>query len=260
MNDAPSGVIGALRVLIVDDEPLARRGLRVRLEAMPDIEIVGEPASGLDAVAAIEASRPDVVLLDIQMPGLDGFGVIDAIGAAEMPVTVFVTAFDTHAIKAFEAHALDYLLKPIDGERLVRAVERARVRVAERDAHTRARQVNDMLATSAPDRRIVLRDRGRVLLLDYDDVDWIAAEGDYVRVYTGGRGHLFRSTMAAMEARLDAVRFARIHRSTIVNASHVREIRPQGDRDFVVVLRDGTKLKMSRSYRDRLPRIVGEAD
>ena len=259
MSDAPPPA-AALRVLIVDDEPLARRGLRVRLEAMRDVEVIGEAVSGVDAIAAIETLRPDVVLLDIQMPGLDGFAVIDAIGAAEMPVTVFVTAFDAHAVKAFEAHALDYLLKPIDGERLVRAVERARVRVAERDAHARARPVDAMLAATAPDRRIVLRDRGRVLLLDHDDVDWIAAEGDYVRVYTAGRGHLFRNTMAAMEARLDPVRFARIHRSTIVNTSRVREIRPQGDRDYLVLLRDGTKLKMSRGYRDRLPRILGDAD
>jgi two-component system LytT family response regulator len=242
-----------LLVLIVDDEPLARRGLRVRLERMADVDIVGECESGSEAVAAIEAHAPDVVLLDVEMPELDGFDVIDAIGVDRMPVTVFITAYDAHAIRAFDAHALDYLLKPVDDERFVRAIERARARVAERDARARERELDGVLA-SVPRRetRIVLRDRGRVIVLDHGDVDWISAEGDYVRVYAGGRGYLVRHTMLAMEARLDARAFARIHRSAIVNVSRVREIRSHGDHDYIVVLRDDTKLKMSRSYRDRL--------
>jgi two-component system LytT family response regulator len=249
MNEASA----QLRVLIVDDEPLARRGLRVRLERLPDIDIVGECASGSEAVAAIEAHAPDVVLLDVQMPELDGFDVIDAVGTDRMPVTIFVTAYDAHAIRAFDAHALDYLLKPVDDERFVRSVERARARVAERDARTREREMGGVLAAARRDTRIVLRDRGRVLVLEHADVDWISAEGDYVRVYAGGRGYLVRHTMTAMEARLDPATFARIHRSAIVNVSRVREIRAHGDRDYVVVLRDDTRLKMSRSYRDKLP-------
>ncbi len=239
-----------MKVLIVDDEPLARRGLRVRLERLPDIDIIGEAESGSDAVAAIESLSPDVVLLDVQMPELDGFDVIDAIGADAMPITVFVTAHDAHAIRAFDTHALDYLLKPVDDERFVRAIERARIRVAERDA--RARELGGLLASPERDRRIVLRDRGRVIVLDHGDIDWISAEGDYVRVYAGGRGYLVRHTMVAMESRLDAKAFARIHRSAIVNVTRVREIRTHGDRDYLVILRDGTRLKMSRSYRDRL--------
>ena len=242
-----------LRVLIVDDEPLARRGLRVRLERMRDIEIVGEAESGSGAVDAIELHRPDVVLLDVQMPELDGFDVVDAIGADDMPITIFVTAYDAHAIRAFDAHALDYLLKPVDDERFERAIERARLRAAERGARAREAALGDLLA--APVRResrIVLRDRGRVIVLQHADVDWISAEGDYVRVFAGGRGYLVRHTMVAMEARLDPKDFARIHRSAIVNVSRVREIRAHGDRDYIVVLRDDTKLKMSRSYRDRL--------
>jgi two-component system LytT family response regulator len=242
-----------LRVLIVDDEPLARRGLRVRLERMSDVEIVGECESGSEAVAAIEERPPDVVLLDVEMPELDGFDVIDAIGVDRMPVTIFITAYDAFAIRAFDAHALDYLLKPLDDERFVRAIERARARVAERDARAREREFGGVLA-AVPRRetRIVLRDRGRVIVLDHGDVDWISAEGDYVRVYAGGRGYLVRHTMLAMEARLDPSAFARIHRSAIVNVSRVREVRPHGDHDYIVVLRDDTKLKMSRSYRDRL--------
>jgi two-component system LytT family response regulator len=242
-----------LRVLIVDDEPLARRGLRVRLERMRDIDVAGEAESGSEAVSAIETLRPDVVLLDVQMPELDGFDVVDAIGADEMPVTIFVTAYDAHAIRAFDAHALDYLLKPVDDERFERAIERARSRVAERGARAREMALGELLASPVRrESRIVLRDRGRVIVLPHADVDWISAEGDYVRVFAGGRGYLVRHTMVAMEARLDPKDFARIHRSAIVNVSRVREIRAHGDRDYIVVLRDDTKLKMSRSYRDRL--------
>jgi two-component system LytT family response regulator len=230
-----------LRVLIVDDEPLARRGLRVRLEAMSGIEIVGECESGRTAIAAIESDRPDVVLLDVQMPGLDGFDVVEAIGTADMPVTIFVTAFDAHAIRAFDAHALDYLLKPIDDERFALAIERARTRVLERGS-----------TQSAQGRRIIFRDRGSVIFLDHEDIDWISAEGDYVRVHAKGRGHLVRHTMSAMEERLDPTRFARIHRSAIVNVDRVAEIRPHGERDHIVVLKDGTRLKMSRAYRANL--------
>lgn len=240
-----------LRVLIVDDEPLARRGLVVRLERMEAIEVAGECASGNEAVDAIETLKPDVVLLDVQMPELDGFDVIDAVGTDAMPLTIFVTAHDTHAIRAFEANALDYLLKPVDDDRFVRAIERARVRVAERGARARESTLGDLLTPrKAP--RIALRDRGRIIVLPHADVDWIAAEGDYVRVFAGGRGYLVRHTMVAMEGRLDPTAFARIHRSTIVNVARIREIRAHGDREYLVVLIDGTKLKMSRSYRDTL--------
>jgi two-component system LytT family response regulator len=235
-----------LRVLIVDDEPLARRGLRVRLEAMPDIEIIGECESGRTAIAAIESDAPDVVLLDVQMPGLDGFDVVDAIGADQMPVTIFVTAYDTHAIRAFDAHALDYLLKPIDDERFALAIERARTRVRERGS-----------SDTAKERRIIFRDRGSVIILNHDDVDWISAEGDYVRVHGKGRGHLVRHTMNAMEERLDPARFARIHRSAIVNVDRVAEVRPYGERDHIVVLKDGVRLRMGRAYAAITSEVLG---
>jgi two-component system LytT family response regulator len=234
-----------VKVIIVDDEPLARRGIRVRLEQTPDVEVVAECVSGADAVRAIRDRSPDVVFLDVQMPGMDGFDVVQAIGAETMPVTIFVTAYDTHAIRAFDANALDYLLKPIDDERFARAVDRARRRLSERRGGSVPRQ-------SPLVDRIVVRDRGSVFLLAHDDVDWIAAEGDYVRVHAAGRGHLVRDTMVALESRLDPARVARIHRSASVNLARVKEIRPYGDRDYLAVLRDGTRLKVSRTYRGKL--------
>jgi len=235
-----------VKVIIVDDEPLARRGIRVRLERLAGVDVVAECASGGEAVRAIRTHAPDVEFLDVQMPGMDGFAVVQAVGTDAMPVTIFVTAYETHAIRAFDANALDYLLKPIDDERFARAVDRARRRLAERRGASPAE--------SPLVDRIVVRDRGSVLLLAHDDVDWIAAEGDYVRVHAGGRGHLVRDTMAALASRLDPARFARIHRSAIVNLSRVKEIRPHGDRDYLAVLRDGTRLKVSRTYRGRLNR------
>jgi two-component system LytT family response regulator len=234
-----------VKVIIVDDEPLARRGIRVRLERIAGVDIVAECVSGVDAVRAIRDQAPDVVFLDVHMPGMDGFAVVREIGADAMPVTIFVTAYDTHAIQAFDANALDYLLKPIDDERFARAVDRARRRLTERRGGASPGE------PPAID-RIVVRDRGSVLILTSDDVDWISAEGDYVRVHARGRGHLVRDTMASLESRLDPARFARVHRSAIVNLSRVKEIRPYGDRDYLAVLRDGTRLKVSRTYRSRL--------
>jgi two-component system LytT family response regulator len=244
-----------MRVLIVDDEPLARRGVRARLMAMPDVEIAGEADSGMKAVSEIERLRPDVVLLDVQMPELDGFGVIDAIGVDRMPLTIFLTAYDAHAVKAFDANALDYLLKPIDDERFGLAIIRARTRLAEHATSSQSRQLAAALAGAA-EQRIALRDGSRVLLFDQQDIDWLGADGDYVRVHVKGRSYLVRHTMAAMEARLDPKQFARVHRSAIVNVSRVSEVRRRGDRDYVVVLRDGTKLKIGRAYRDSIADVT----
>jgi two-component system, LytTR family, response regulator len=225
-----------VRALIVDDEPLARRGIRAHLANAEGYEIVGESTNGRDAVADIDQLRPDVVFLDVQMPGMTGFDVVDAIGIGKMPVTVFVTAYDSYALRAFEAHAVDYLLKPIDPKRFRAMAERLRRMVGQ---------------GSAP-QRIVLRDGPRVLVLPPDDIDWIQADGDYVRVYVKGKSHLVRHTIGALETDLDSAMFARIHRSTIVNRSRVREVRDAGDRSFQVALHDGTLLRMSRGYRTRL--------
>jgi two-component system, LytTR family, response regulator len=240
-----------IRALVVDDEPLARRGIRVRLERAGGVDVIGECANGADAISAIRDLDPDLVFLDVQMPGLGGFDVIERVGVDQMPPVVFVTAYDAHALRAFDVHALDYLLKPIDDERFDTAVERARRRIAERQAGAADRQ----LAAALEDlraRRILIKDRGRVVIVNESDVDWIEAEGDYVRVHAGGRGHLLRETMASMEQRLDPASFARIHRSTIVNVSRIKELKPHTNREYTVVLRDGTQLRLSRSYRDAL--------
>ncbi len=246
-----------MRTLIVDDEVLARRGLRVRLAKIEGVSIVGECASGREAVAAIRSLSPDLVFLDVQMPGLDGFGVVEAVGVAHMPTTIFVTAYDTHALRAFDAQALDYLLKPIDDERFDTAVERAKRRVAERLAGDGGGRLAAALAELRT-RRLLIKDRGRVVILNEADVDWVEAEGDYVRVHTAGRGHLLRETMSAMAERLDPTHFARIHRSAIVNVSRIRELKPHPNREYTVVLRDGTRLRLSRGYRDALKGHLGD--
>jgi len=263
-----------IRAIIVDDEALARRGIRARLERTGGYTVVAECASGREAIAAIREYAPNVVFLDVQMPGIDGFGVIDEIGADEMPVVIFVTAHDTHALRAFEAHAFDYLLKPIDDDRFAATVDRARRRVVEREESGVARRLaalmhdirpaldadrNSLARSGAPDAsgptpsgRIVVRDRDRVIFIDVTDIDWVGADGDYVRIHTAGKSHLVRDTMAALEARLDPTAFVRIHRSTIVNSSRIKELRPYSSREYAVVLKDGTRLRLSRRYRDRL--------
>ena len=234
-----------LRVLIVDDEPLARRGVRARLVRHKNIEIVGECDSGSAAVRAIRALAPDIVFLDVKMPELDGFGVVREIGSAAMPVTIFLTAFDDYALRAFEAQALDYLLKPIDDDRFAVAMDRAIARVLQKRA-----------AGGAEPIRIAARDRGRILMVDVRDIDWVEAYGDYVRLHVHGRGHLVRDTLTRFAARLPRDRFVRIHRSAIVNATRVRELLPRRNREFVVVLKDGTRLRLSRSFRDELQRLL----
>jgi two-component system LytT family response regulator len=233
-----------IRTLIVDDEPLARRGIRARL-AGTDIETVGECDGGRAAIDAIHSLAPDLVFLDVQMPEIDGFAVIESIGAERMPVVIFVTAFDTHAVHAFDCHALDYLLKPIDDARFAESLARARERV--RDRASRSAE------------RIAVRDRGRVALLDPRDIDWVAADGDYVRIHASARSYLVRETLSAMAERLRAPRFVRIHRSTIVNVERVGELQPLPNREYVVVLHDGTKLRSSRSYDETLRNVLSES-
>jgi two-component system LytT family response regulator len=247
-----------IRALIVDDEPLARRGIRARLARFTDFEIAGECGNGRDAITAIATLAPDLVFLDVQMPGTDGFAVVRGVGAERMPMVVFVTAHDAHALRAFDVHALDYLLKPIDDDRFAEAIERVRRRATEREESALGRRLASLLSTvgevrQAPrrDGRLAIKDRGRVVLLSEGEVDWVEAEGDYVRVHANGQRYLLRETMAAMETRLDTARFARIHRSALVNLARVRELRPHGTRDSMVVLSDGTQLKLGRSYRER---------
>jgi two-component system LytT family response regulator len=233
-----------ISVLVVDDEPLARRGLRLHLERASGFEVVGEAATAAEAVASIRKLAPQVVFLDVRMPGEDGFSVVERVGVASMPVSVFVTAYDDHALQAFDAQAVDYVLKPIDPTRLSRTLERLRTLVTGRDAS----------------QRIILRDGKRVLFIEDDEIEWVQAEGDYVRVYARGRGYLVRHTLAAMESRLEPASFTRIHRSAIVNVARIRELRTDRDRTAQVILRDGTVLRVSRGYRERVRELLGAID
>ncbi|HEX2190569.1 MAG TPA: LytTR family transcriptional regulator DNA-binding domain-containing protein [Longimicrobiaceae bacterium] len=259
-----------IRALIVDDEPLARRGIRLCLGRAGDVEVVGECGSGREAVRAIEDLAPDLVFLDVQMPGLDGFGVVEAVGPDRMPPVVFVTAYDQHAIRAFDAQALDYLLKPIDDDRFDRALERARRSLAERRELNLGRRLTAAMAELGVAEvarpagearrhagRFLVKKAGRVVLVGADEIDWVEAAGDYVRLHAGRESHLLRETMARMEEQLDPERFVRIHRSTIVNVQRIRELQPYFNRDHVVILLDGTRLRLSRSYVERLEERFG---
>jgi len=243
-----------IRALIVDDEPIARRGIRHHLRGEADVEVIDESGDGAAAIDAITELAPDLVFLDIQMPEVGGFDVVEAIGVARMPAVVFVTAYDEHALRAFDVHAVDYVLKPIDGHRFRTAIERARQRLAHAPGQLDRRIAAALgeLGRPAHDyaKRLAIKGDGRVILVDVDDVDRLEAAGNYVEVHSGARHQLLRETMASLEARLDPARFVRVSRSSIVNAARVRELQPMFNGDFVVVLRDGTKVAGSRRYRE----------
>ena len=259
----------SIRTLIVDDEPLARRGLELRLARHRDVEIVGEATNGREAFHSISSLKPDLMFLDVQMPGVDGFGLLRAVPTSMMPLTVFVTAYDQYALAAFAASALDYLLKPVDDARLDEAVNRARRYIATRSAQDHCEQLLKLLATlqNAPDLKlddivapradatpgkIAIRDGNRIVRVDIDAIRWIDAAGDYMCVHTPDETHVLRATMAELEQRLDPRKFQRVHRSTIVNMVHVKELRPHQNGEYFLVLDSGQELKLSRSYRDKV--------
>jgi two-component system, LytTR family, response regulator len=250
-----------LSVLIVDDEPVARRRLRRLLRDLPDVEVAGESGDGRSAVAAIRALAPDVVLLDVQMPEIDGFEVLRALGGGPLPAVVFVTAFERYALRAFEVHALDYLLKPIDGERLAGAIARARRRLSERRGAVLDPEVTALLNDLAAGRRFLTRlpvkAGGRLLVIALADVDWIQAADNYVTLHAGTDRFLARETMGRLERELDPERFVRIHRSAIVQVDRIKEMLPDFHGDFTVVLRDGTRVTLSRTYRTKVEQVLG---
>ncbi|MEW5927245.1 MAG: LytTR family DNA-binding domain-containing protein [Gemmatimonadota bacterium] len=249
-----------IRVLIVDDEPLARERLRGLLAAERDVEVAGECADGDEAVAAIRECAPDLVFLDVQMPGTGGFEVIRAVGPERMPFVVFATAYDAFALRAFEVNALDYLLKPFDEERVRGALERARRSIASGGPVLDPGVLALLRGLRAPDafaERLTVRTGTRYAVVSVAELDWIQAEDNYVRLHVGGASHLMRETMAAIERTLDPRRFVRVHRSTIVNVDRVRSIESWGLGEFLLVLRDGTKLQSSRGYRDRVRDAFG---
>ena len=239
-----------IRALIVDDEPLARRRVRSLLAVEPDIEIAGEHGDGRSALAAIARGVADLVFLDVQMPELDGFQLLAQLDRARLPEVIFVTAHDEHALRAFEVHALDYLLKPFRRDRFAEAVRRARARLAQPDRDRLAALLADLERRRPA--RLTVRDGARVTLVPVDELDWLAAEGNYVVLHAGGAEHLLRETLAALEARLDPARFVRVHRSAIVNLDRVTQLVPHGKNDAVAILRGGTRVPVSRTYRPRL--------
>lgn len=253
-----------IRVVIVDDEDLARRGIRTRLERSGGAEVVAECRNGREAVDAIRRTSPDLVFLDVQMPGKNGFDVVQTIGSEFFPRVIFVTAHDRYAIRAFEIHAMDYLLKPIDDERFTLAFDRARQSLElERDGDL-GRRLKSMLgeaksAESLPSDRVVVRSGGRVVFVKISEIDWIEAAGDYITLHAGKKSWLMRETISAMESKLEPKGFARIHRSAMVNLERIAELRALDNGEFRVLLRDATELKMSRNYRHSLQRLIGPA-
>ncbi len=251
-----------IRTLIVDDEPLARQRVRNLLESEPDIEIVGERANGEEAVKAVLDDKPDLLFLDVQMPLLDGFGVLEAIAPEPPPAVIFITAHDRHALKAFEFHALDYLLKPFDRPRFQKALDRARTQLRRHSGVDVSQRLLALLAdvreTRPPVERLVVKSGGKVSFVRTDEIDWIEAAGNYLRLHVGSDMHLLRETMSSLEARLDPRSFVRIHRSTIVNIERIRELQPSFHGDYVVSLHDGTELTLSRGCRDKLQSALGD--
>lgn len=245
-----------IRTLLIDDEPLARAGLRALLAGEADLEVVGEAADGPAAVALICAERPDLVFLDVQMPGCDGIEVVRRVAGEHLPAIVFVSAYDRFALQAFEVYALDYLLKPPSRERLATAVQRARIELSQPD-RPGTRALAGLLAGTGGDaeeplRRLMVRERDRCLFLRDDEIEWIGAAGNYVEVRARERTYLLRATISSLAARLDPGLFARIHRSTLVNRHRIRAITPESSGDFLVSLDSGVTLRLSRRFRAAL--------
>ena len=248
-----------VRTLIVDDEPLARTRIATLLTGHPRLVIVGESSDGPSAVNDILRLKPDLVFLDIQMPELDGFGVIDAVGVERMPVVIFITAYDDFAVKAFEINAIDYLLKPYDPDRFAAAVDRALRRLD--GAPAKSDDIDNLLSGLRHDRRvdnrILVREGERIVVVKTADIDYVESAGNYVKLHIGRRNHLVRDTMKSLEERLPVDRFVRIHRTVIVNIDRIKELRPHFHGDFIIILHDTTRLPLSRRYRARLESALG---
>ncbi len=265
-----------IRTILVDDEKLAIQGLQLRLAAYEDVEIIDTCANGREAIRKIKTEKPDLVFLDIQMPGFDGFSVVKGVMAIEPPLFVFVTAYEEHAIRAFEANAINYLMKPVDEQKLADTIERVRQRLTERKSAEDAEQLLDVLAQVAPDRAadfadtatissesadrfeklINIKDRGQIFRVEVDTIEHIEAAGDYMIISTGDNSLVLRETMKDLERRLDPRKFQRVHRSTIVNLDLVRQVKPHTNGECFLVLESGAEVKVSRSYRDVVARFV----
>lgn len=262
-----------IRTILVDDEKLAIQGLQLRLEPYEDVEVIDTCANGREAIRKIKTEKPDLVFLDIQMPGFDGFSVVKGVMEIEPPLIVFVTAFEEHAIRAFEANAVNYLMKPVDEDKLADTIERVRQRLAEKKSAEEADKLKNVLAEVAPDmaeemgegdgetsdryeKLINVKDRGQIFRVETDTIEHIEAAGDYMCIYTGDNSLILRETMKDLERRLDPRKFQRVHRSTIVNLDQVRQVRPHTNGECFLVLDSGAEVKVSRSYRDVVARFV----
>jgi len=263
-----------IRTILVDDEPLAIQGLQLRLEPHEDVEIIETCTNGREAIRAIKTHKPDLVFLDIQMPGFDGFSVVQGLMEVEPPLFVFVTAYSDHALRAFEADAVDYLMKPVETERLADTLDRVRQRLAEKRSAEEAGRLKEVLAEVAPEaaealpdspeapaanrfeKLINIKDRGQIFRVDVDTIERIDAAGDYMCIYTGDNTLILRETMKDLEKRLDPRRFQRVHRSTIVNLDLVKQVKPHTNGECFLVLDSGAQVKVSRSYRDVVARFV----
>ncbi len=250
-----------IRALIVDDEPLARERIRDILETDSEIEIIGECASGAEAIEAIERQTPDLVFLDVEMPGKDGFAVLEELGPDRIPAIIFVTAYDQYAVRAFEVYALDYLLKPFDQERFEKALMRAKAHIQNEKSENITERILSALEEikSKPVHleRLVIKMNGHVFFVKTDDIDWLEAEGNYVRLHAGKESYLLRDTISALEGQLDPKRFVRVHRSAIVNVDRIQELQAWFHGEYRIILREGVQLTLSRSYREKLHELLG---
>jgi two-component system LytT family response regulator len=251
-----------IRALIVDDEPLARERIAGMLKRDEDIEIIGSCGNGREAVAAVQKHAPDLLFLDVQMPEMDGFQVLEKIDPERMPLVIFVTAYDKYALRAFEVYALDYLLKPFDKDRFQKALIRAKSQIHHRSESDFQQQVlallEDMKIKPQSLNRLAVKSGGRIFFLRADEIDWIEAEGNYVRLHVGKESYLLRETIGSMEEQLNRRKFLRIHRSTIVNIDRVQELQPWFHGEFRVILRNGQALMLSRTHREKLQELLGK--
>jgi two-component system LytT family response regulator len=251
-----------IRALVVDDEPLARRRIRKLLSRDVEVEVIGDCANGYEAIETINRQAPHLVFLDVQMPEVDGFTVLEKLDPKARPFVIFVTAYDQYALKAFEVSAVDYLLKPFDRKRFQQALQRAKARlITERESGLNQQTLallQELKARSQCLERLLIKSGGRAFFLKIDEIDWIGAEGKYVRIHVGNESYLFREGMTAIESQLDARKFMRVHRSYIVNIDRVKELQPWFNHEYRVVLHDGTKLILSRSCRKKLTELLGE--
>ena len=249
-----------IKTLVVDDEPLAREGITTLLQAASDFQVIGLCANGEEAIEAIDAKRPDVVFLDVQMPEIDGFQVLESLDPKRMPTVIFVTAYDQYALRAFDIHAVDYLLKPVDVERFEQALERTRKRLESKrtngtDKHLKS-LLEELKSRDQKLERLVVKTGGKIFFLRTEEIDWIEAAGDYVKIHINTTEHIIRERITELELKLDPSRFLRIHRSTIVNIDRIKEMQPMFYGDYVVILRNGTQLNLSRTYREKISKLM----